>query len=101
MDDALRQNYLNQIERVQEQLNRLRDMVTGSDPEKERISMLVVGFPDLYLKNPEQYERLKGYADPEKPPFTPSEIMRVMYGMGDTRLTYAQREEWRKMHGDN
>jgi hypothetical protein len=100
MNEELRKQYMDQIERVEEQLIRLKNMLSGGDTEKERISMLVVGYPDLYITNPEQYERLKEYADVNKPPFTPSEIMRVMFGLGDTRLTYEQREEWRKKHGD-
>ena len=40
------------------------------EPSDEEISMNVAGTPDLYLKDPAQFERMAKYYDPEKEPFT-------------------------------
>lgn len=43
----------------------------------EEISMMVSGTPDLHLRNPSQFDKMKQYADPELEPFTAMSWMRV------------------------
>jgi hypothetical protein len=79
---------LKQLEVVQRELDKVRDMAAGNDEEKRRISMLVDGTPDLHIRNPEQFAKMAPYADPKKPPFTEQLWQLVVMGMGDVRPTY-------------
>lgn len=91
---------LKQIKKVNDELWLLEDMVSDDDEEKQRISMLVSGTPDLHVRNPEQYEKMAPYADESKPPFTDESWMMLGLTGKDPRLTFAQIDEFKRMFGD-
>jgi len=85
---------LKQLGKVQDELDTLRGILADDDAENQRISMLVSGTTDLHIRNPAQFERMKPYADENKPPFTAESWVMLMRLGSDPRLTYDEIERF-------
>lgn len=96
MDEAKIKALTAQMEKIYDEMDTLMELIRDNDAEKQRISMLVSGTPDLHVRNPSLYEKQALYADENKPPFT-TESWQILGMTGkDPRLTFAQIEEFKK-----
>ena len=95
MNDAKLKAMREQLDKAYDALDILHQMLTYSDEEKERQSVLLFGNANEYLTNPERFEKAvaAGLVDEEKPPFNNQTWLMYGYLGKDPRLTYAQIEQ--------
>lgn len=82
-DPAINQQTNKVVGILEEMYNYLEQAEAGS--EDIAISMNVSGTPDLHIRNPKQFAKMKKYYDPERQPFTTYNWFTTMWLKKDTR----------------
>lgn len=70
MNEETRNAINERINKLQDLLWALSDFVNDQNLEKQRISMLVSGTPDLHIRKPELYEKMAPWANEKYKPYT-------------------------------